>query len=105
MSNTVVRTGNNIDVTFDGATALDFATDTTIDLPKGAHYDRLEFIPAAVNSVLTVRADSATGARAFYFKSVDGGPQKIDLDKEFYRLYVVGNEVTASSILLAKLAE
>lgn len=105
MANTVVRDGLNIDVIFDGATALDFATDTTIDLPGGAHYTRLIFVPAAVNDTLTLRATDATGARVFYFKSVDGGPQKADLDSEFYRFYVVGNQATAGCAVLLRITK
>lgn len=105
MPNTIVRNGQNLDVTFDGATALDFATDTTIALPNGGHYGRIEFIPSAVNDAVTIRATTATGARAFYFKSVDGAPQKIDLDREFHKFYIVGNQASASCALLFRLAD
>ena len=105
MANTVVRTGLNIDVTFDGSTALDFATDATIALPNGGYYNRIEYKPAAAGSSLTVRATTSTGARVFYFYSVDGSPQKIDLPREFHKFYVVGNQATATDVLLLRLAD
>ena len=105
MANTVVRSGLNIDVIFDGSTALDFATDTTIALPNGAHYNRIEFIPSVVNDAVTIRATVSGGARVFYFKSIDGGPLKIDLDREFHKLYVVGNQASASCDILLRMAD
>lgn len=103
-ANTIVRDGNIINITFDGATAVDFATDTTINLPNGANFGWVEFKPNAVNDAVSVRWDDASGAEAFYFKSVDGGPQIIYMNRDFFKFYIVGNEASASSKLILHLA-
>lgn len=105
MSNTIKKSGNHVEIVFDGTTAVDFATDSTIDLPKGGYLWGLEFIPAAINGECTVRLNDATGIRIFYDKSVDGRPGgRPYAGSGAVNLYVKGNEMAASSTLLVEIS-
>lgn len=102
MANTITYGKNGIEIVFDGATAWDSST----VFPSGIPLASIEMKPAATDNVLTVREDaSATGRKVFATKAADAYDNKIkyfnmERSRRLYKLYVVGNEATATVVML-----
>lgn len=104
MANTVVSGAGAITVVFDGSTAWDSAT----SFPAGLRVKSIQFVPAATDNVLTVRDGAASGVVLAKWKAAtayDWKNKEYD-DGGFYRrhVYVVGNEATATAMLIIGLA-
>jgi hypothetical protein len=94
-ANTVTKAGNFIHITFDGATDLDFSTDSTINLPKGCYLQSINVKAAAANNVMTVRHNGATGVPMFLLKDVQGGSSVMYFNGASCKPYIKGTEVSA----------
>jgi hypothetical protein len=94
-ANTVSKAGNFISITFDGATDLDFSTDSTINLPQGCYLQSINVRAAAANNYLTVRHNGATGVPMFLLKDVQGGSSVMYFNGTFYKPYIKETEVSA----------
>jgi hypothetical protein len=93
-ANTVIKAGNFIYVTFDGATNLDFTTDSTIKLPGGCYLESINVKAAAANNVLTVRHNGAAGIPMFMLKDTVGGTSVMYFNGTFCKPYIKGTEVS-----------
>ena len=106
MANTIVYGENSVDITFDGATAWAPA--------QVYRVKSFEFIPGGNAKTVTVRGKgSATGPIEFYALSAiaDGAADQRKSYEHGYdgngrniTPYIVGNEASASSRLIIKLA-
>ena len=99
MANTVVQGPSGVNVTFDGSTAWDAAT----IFPQGVMLDSLQFIVVTANDLITVREGGIAAGRIIL--SAASATVKLPIVKYFnnsrlYKLYVVGNEASANSILI-----
>jgi hypothetical protein len=94
-ANTITKAGNFIYITFDGATDLDFTTDSTIKLPNGCYLQSINVKAAAANNVLTVRHNGANGIPIFLLKDLQGGTSVMYFGGVSCKPYIKGSEVSA----------
>lgn len=108
MANTIVVGESFINVTFDGATAFDI-TSATLGLasgarPNGVRAKSIQFVPAATDNILTVREGSASGPVIFKCKAADAYDHKVILlSGKPQKLYVTGNEATATVMMIVEI--
>jgi hypothetical protein len=94
-ANTVTKAGNFIYIVFDGATDLNFSTDSTINLPQGCCLQSINVKAAAANNVMTVRHNGATGVPLFLLKDAQGGSSVMYFHGASCKPYIKGAEVSA----------
>lgn len=100
MANTIVVSQCGVTITFDGSTAWDGAT----LFPDGILLDSMEYIVVAASNAIKVRIGTATGRVIFNESGSVSLENKIKYfhadNRRKRKLYVVGNEVSASSMLI-----
>ena len=105
MANTLTRGDRGISILFDGATAWD----STTAFPKGLRIESIEFCCVATGDICIIREESASGRKIMDEESATAYDNKIkyfntERGRKMYKLYVVGNEITAACRLIIEFA-
>ena len=110
MALTVKKGSQGFNVTFDGATAFNLATDTDVGTPSlladGITVKSIQFVPSALDDILIVREEGATGRIIMKVKAASEYDQKIkyffDKADRRQKLFVVGAEGSNGAMMIVE---